>query len=87
MQALNKVLAHSGHREAAPFTLEQVQAVTGFQGNYSQKTYSGEDEETLNKLKELYRRPNEDLQTLMDKHFPSVGFNGFHPELGLSSKL
>jgi hypothetical protein len=36
MQALNKVLAHTGFQDAAPFTREQVEAVTGFQGNYSE---------------------------------------------------
>lgn len=81
MQALNKVLAHTGYQEAAPFTHEQVEAVTGFQGNYSTKLYSAEDKETFSELKMFYDRPNEDLQTLMDNYFPSLGFDGLHPEL------
>lgn len=81
MQALNRILAHTGHHEAEPFTQAQVEAITGFQGNYSSKEYSLEDTETMNKLAELYRRPNQDLQNLMDEHFSSVGFTGFQPEM------
>ena len=73
VQVLNKLLGHAGLQSAQPFTPQMVKGHHGFMGRYS-KNFTADEREALDLLREYFRKPQEDLQMLVDMLYPDLNF-------------
>lgn len=55
------------------FTSDMVSDVTGFPGNYSSE-FSANDTAALGRLRDFFRKPQEDLKNLVDTFWPEAEF-------------
>jgi hypothetical protein len=80
MQILNQVRDHAGISGAPDFTEDLVNGTQGFNGNYAKGKFSTDDLEAFRLLRDYYRKPMEDLKSLIAALYPYQNFT-----LGLES--
>lgn len=79
MQALNRVLEHARLQHAPRFAAPMVHQAEAFNNVYALRQ-PADVEQGLAQLRSRMKRPDEDLQALMDEFWPSVGFHGLAKE-------
>jgi hypothetical protein len=73
LQVLNQLLVHTGLKDEKPFTKDMIKDLHGFQGGYSHE-FSADDQEGLRLLREFFRKPQEDLKSLVGLFWPHLNF-------------
>eukprot|EP00892_Ulva_mutabilis_P012326 jgi/Ulvmu1/9466/UM052_0034.1 len=74
IRVLNRIVDFSGMSGAQLFTDNMVAGLVGFQGNYSRADLSANDTLALGMLREYFRKPQEDLEALVNTFWPEGNF-------------
>jgi hypothetical protein len=75
MQVLNDLLTFIGHTGGQKFTMEDVSDIQGFNTPYT-NAFTEDDKQAIREMREFYKQPNKDLQTLMNTYFPNQKWQG-----------
>lgn len=76
---MNRVIAHAGLKGAAPFTAELLGDERGFQGPPADQ--DAEVSSAALTLRALFRKPEQDLVTLINVFWPEKNFTGLLQEM------
>jgi hypothetical protein len=79
LQALNRVIAHSGLVGVPPYTLGMLGNVHGFVGAPAQ--LSDSVVKTSEVLRQVFKKPDQDLVTLINTYWPDKNFTGLPKEM------
>ena len=75
---LDAIARHAGLEDAKPYTEKMVGTTTGYVG------HKGVDEEMARivpEMRELFEKPTEELERLINMHWPNLQFTGLEEEV------
>jgi hypothetical protein len=79
LQVLNRVIEHSGLEGVPPFTEAMLEGAAGF---VSMQRVRGDGVlATARVVRQLFRKPEQDLVTLVNAYWPERNFSGLQQEI------